>query len=342
MADNEPKADKAAASPPPPAEPADSSDALEKSPEASGGDGVIDATGSSGSPSDPKAKPPKKPNGLKKFFHKVNVYLLGFILLLVIGGAVTIVNYLNSKKAPPTPNVATQQLTESTLKNLANSNATVGSSAQTLTIQGNAVFSGQVLIRSSLAVAGNIQSGTTLIAPNLTISGNANLPSTQISKLQVSTDAIIQGAATLGSLNVSGVSSFSQPVTASQITVTNLILSGKATLQIPNHISFTGPSPSRSINPVALGSGGTASVNGSDNDGTININTGNNPAAGCFTTITFATPFASPPHIEISPVGLGAGETQYYVNRSTTSMSICTASPAPGNQVFAFDYFVTD
>jgi cytoskeletal protein CcmA (bactofilin family) len=288
-------------------------------------------------------KPPKKQNALKKFFKRFNIYLLIFIFIVVVAAAVSIVSYLNSKKVPKAPSIATQQLTQDALSQLSNSDATVGGSGQTLSVQGNAIFSGQVLIRSDLSVAGSIKAGGGIAAPQITISGKANLSDTQINSLQVANNSTFQGTITLQKdLNVGGTTAFSGPVTAGQITVTKLILSGNASLQIPNHIAFTGASPSRSaINGTTLGAGGTASINGSDTTGTVNINSGNNPAPGCFITLTFNQVFTSAPHVLISPVGSAAGQTNYYVDRSTTGFSVCTANAAPANQTFAYDYFVT-
>lgn len=284
----------------------------------------------------------KKISPLKKFFRKVNLYFLIFALLLVVAGAITLVTYLNSKKVTPAPNIASQGLTETALKQLANTDATVGNTSQTLTIQGNAVIAGQTLMRGNLNVAGTFQSGGSIQGPSLTISGAANLGATQINSLQVATTAAVQGGTTLHDLNVAGTSSFSGPMTASQLTVSKLILSGNAVLEIPNHISFTGPSPSRTINAGVLGSGGSASINGSDTTGTLNINTGSGPTAGCFARINFNQAFSNQPHVIVSPVGSAAGQTQYYVDRSNSGFSICTATAAPANQVFAFDYFVTN
>lgn len=291
----------------------------------------------------PDGKPPKQPNALKKFFKRFNVYLLLFLLIVVIAGVVTAVSYLNSKKAPKSPSVATQNLTQDALKQLANSDATVGDTGQTLTVQGNAVFSGAVLVRSDLNVAGTIKLGGPLSVPQLTVSGTTNLGSTQINTLQVAAGTTLQGVVTVqNDLNVGGTAAFSGPVTAGQITVTKLIMSGNAQLQVPNHIAFTGASPGRSINPNVLGAGGSASINGSDTTGTVNINTGNNPTAGCFISVTFAKAFASNPHVLISPVGAAAGLTQYYVTHSTTGFSVCTNNAAPANQAFGYDYFITD
>lgn len=284
----------------------------------------------------------KKVSPIKRFFRKVNVYLLIFVLLIVVAGVVTLVNYLNSQKAPTETSIATQALSTEALKQLANTDATVGGTSQTLTIQGNAIIAGQTLMRGNLNVAGNFQSGGPIQAPSITIAGATNLGETQTNNLQVATNAAVQGSTTLRDVNVSGASSFSGPMTASQITVTKLILSGNAVLQIPNHVSFTGPAPSRTINAVVLGNGGSASVSGSDTAGVVNVNTGNNPTAGCFARINFQQAFTNQPRVIISPVGAAAGQAEYYVDRSNSGFSICTAIPAPANQVFAFDYFVTN
>ncbi|MEO7905092.1 MAG: hypothetical protein ABIR91_04845 [Candidatus Saccharimonadales bacterium] len=284
----------------------------------------------------------KKQSSLKKFLRKVNIYFLIFLLLVVVAGAITAVNYLNSQKSAPEASIATQDLTEDALKQLANTDASVGNAAQTLTIQGNAIISGETLMRGNLNVAGNIQAGGKLQAPSLTISGETNLASTQINTLQVAQNTAVQGSTTLRDLNVSGSSSFSGALTASQITVSKLILSGNAILQIPNHISFTGPAPGRSINSSVLGGGGTATISGSDTTGTVRINSGNNPSAGCFVRINFRQNFSNEPHVLITPVGEAAGRTQFYVTRDRAGFSICSSNAAPGNSAFAYDYFVTN
>ena len=254
--------------------------------------------------------------------------------------AVSVVSYLNSKKTPASPTIQTQSLTQDALKQLANSDATVGGSGQTLTVQGNAVFSGQVLIRSDLNVAGTLKVGSEVLIPKLTVSGATNIADTQTNSLQVASTSTFQGTVTVQhDLNVGGSASFGL-LTAGQITVTKLILSGNAQLQVPNHLAFIGASPGRSINPNTLGGGGSATVAGSDTSGTVNINTGNNPVAGCFVTVTFNRAFSASPYVVVSPIGPAAGQMQWYVNRNKTTFSICTNNPAPANQPFAFDYFI--
>lgn len=299
---------------------------------------ATDATGADAA----GAKPVKEPNAFKKFFKKFNLYLLLFILVVVIGAAVSLVSYLNSKKAPKEPSIATQELTTDSLKQLANSDTTVGSAGQTLTVQGNSIFSGQVLMRSDLNVAGTIKVGTDMLVPSITVSGKSNLNDTQINSLQVANTAVFQSNVTLQrDLNVAGSAAFSGAVTIGQLTVNRLVISGNGQVQVPNHISFPGASPGRTIDGSVLGAGGSASIGGSDTAGTININTGSGTNAGCFATIRFNQPYTGTPHVIVSPVGAAAGQTQYYVNRNSTTFSICTVNAPPAGQSFAFDYFVT-
>lgn len=284
----------------------------------------------------------KRQGPFKRLLKKVNVYFLGFILLVAIAGAVAVVSYINDKKVAPEPSLASQTLSQDALKQLANTDVSVGSSSQTLTIKGNTIISGQTLMKGNLSVAGNLQTGGSLNVPNLTISGTSNLATAQVNTLQVATSLAVQGTTTLGTVDVSGTSNFSGPLTASQITVTKLVLSGNGSLEVPNHIGFTGATPSRTVDNHVLGAGGSASISGSDTAGTININTGSGTSPGCFVTVKFTTPFASQPRVNVTPVGAGAGLTQYYVTRTKTTFSVCTNNAAPTNQVFAYDYFITN
>lgn len=286
---------------------------------------------------DPNAK---KQSGLKKIYKKVNIYLLFFVLVVAIAGVITVVNYLNSQKAPPVPTLATQELSEEQLKALATTDTSVGDVSQTLTIKGNAVIDGQTLMRGNLNIAGNLQTGGSIQGPSITISGSANLGQAQINSLQVAGDIVGQGNISGQSISIAGPSTFNGPMTASRITVSELVMSGNGSLNIPNHIHFTGPTPSRSVNQAQLGNGGSASVSGSDAAGVVNITTGNGPAAGCMVRISFVSKYATRPSVIVSPVGYGAGLVSYYVERDQDGFSICASTPPPGNQSFGFDYFV--
>ncbi len=289
-------------------------------------------------------QPEKKVSPIKRFLRRINVYFLVFLLLIVVVGVISTVDYLNNQKAsvaPAEPDIASQKLTEDALKQLANADASVGSASQTLTIQGNAIIEGQTLMRGNLNVAGNFQSGGRIQGPSLTISGESNLGTTQVNSLQVATNAAVQGSTTLRDLSVAGSATFSGAVTASQLTVSRLVLSGNSVIEIPNHLSFTGAPVGRGATGPALGGGGSASVSGSDAAGTVNINTGNGPVVGCFVRVNFSQAYTTQPRVIISPIGSGAGLSSYYVDRNNSGFSICAASTPPANQAFGFDYFVT-
>lgn len=314
-------------------------DALSRTPDDLADEREATKTEQSDSPNGEEA--PKKISKARRLFKKINVYLLLFILVVIVSIIITWVFYLNSQKPAIVPTIAGQELTQEALQDLASKDTSVGGASQTLTIQGNAVIDGQTLMRGNLNIAGNLQTGGSIQGPNLTISGTSNLGTAQINTLQIANTLAIQGGTTMRELSVSGASTFNGPMTAAQITTSRLILSGNASLEIPNHISFTGPSPNRTVNSGPLGSGGTASISGSDTAGTVNISTGNSPQAGCMIRVNFAQAFTKQPYVIISPVGNAAGRTQYYVDRDQAGFSICTSAPAPGNSSFGFDYFVT-
>lgn len=290
--------------------------------------------------------------GIKKLWSKINIYFLVFILLVVVTAIVFIVSYLKSQKQPTTPTTALQDLTQQDLSQIANGDSQVGDPRYTLSIQSNAVFAGNALIRGGLNVAGNVQLGKALSIPSLTVSGTSNLQEAQINTLQVADTTVLQGQTSInnaltvkGKLNAQGDLSVGRSIsvgtslTAPNITVANLTLAGNGNLTLNNHVKATGPTPGRSQGS-AVGGGGSTSISGSDLAGTVNVNTGNSPGPGCFVTISFVQHYSSTPRVIISPVGSAAGQTQYYVNRNTTSFSICTANSAPAHQTFAFDYWV--
>lgn len=288
----------------------------------------------------PPPKPPAKPSRLKRLFGGFNLYLLLFgLVILVALGIVAGAYMFNKKSNGNSPSV--QNLSDSALEQLASSDATVGNSNQILNVQSSAVFAGRVLIREGLDVAGNLELGGTLALNDLAVAGTAQFGQAQVNKdLSVAGNAGIQGSATIAkSLQVNGGGSFSGPVTAPQITTGNLQLNGD--LVLTHHVIAGGATPSRA-NGSALGSGGTASVSGSDSAGSITINTGSSPPAGCFVTVNFVNRYSATPHVLITPVGSTAGGLAYYVNRGQTNFSVCDASAPPGSASFGFDYFVVD
>lgn len=282
----------------------------------------------------------KKLPFFKRLIHGTNIYLLLFILLLIIAGIIATAVYLSSKKASDS-SVPTQTLSQDALKQLATSDVTVGQPKQTLSVQSNAIFAGKVLVRDSLEVAGTIQVGGSLNVPGITVSGNSIFEQIQINKgLSVAGDTSVQGQMTVAkNLTVGGGGTFGGAVSAPQINVNTLQLNGNLTLT--KHIAAGGATPGRS-NGDALGGGGTTAVSGSDIAGSVNVNTGSGPGAGCFLTVNFTTKYNSTPRVIVTPVGSAAANLAYYTNRTTSSFSICAANTPPSNASFGFDYFVVE
>jgi cytoskeletal protein CcmA (bactofilin family) len=284
--------------------------------------------------------PSNKPSLLKRLWGKLNIYILLFILLVLVAGGVLVGLYLKSRNDNKLPDstIGAQNLSPDALKQLANSDVTIGSSNQILNVASNAVFSGSVLVRNSLEVAGALKVGGDLSLPGITVSGASKFGQVQADTLAVTGPANVQGVLTAKhGLSVTGTGTFTGAVTAAQISTGALTLNGDLTLT--RHITAGGPIP-RLSNGSALGSGGTASVSGSDTTGSITINTGSGAGAGCFATLTFTQAFSNTPHVQVTPIGNGAAALSYYVNRSTSSMSVCTVSPPPSGQTFGFDYMV--
>jgi cytoskeletal protein CcmA (bactofilin family) len=289
----------------------------------------------------PDDKLEEKPTRLTKLRKRLNIPLLSFGLIVVAALGIILITFLQSRKAITTNHPETQSLSQSTLNQLANSDTTVGSSQSILNVQSSAVFAGQVLVRQNLEVAGNLQIGGTIALNNLTVSGTSQLSQLTVNKnLAVAGDTAIQGSATIAkTLQVSSSGTFGGPLSAPQIITSSLQLNGD--LALTHHIDIGGATPSRSSGS-ALGSGGSVSVGGSDTAGSISINTGGGPAAGCFATINFTSTYSSTPYVQVTPIGSAAGGLSYYVNRSSTSFSICDASAPPAGSSFGFDYFIVD
>jgi cytoskeletal protein CcmA (bactofilin family) len=281
-----------------------------------------------------------KQSFFKRFWQKFNIYLLLFILIILVAIGLTIgMFFKNRNDTKKTESVInSQNLSDSALKQLANSDVTVGNSKQVLKVESNALFSGSVLVRGDLEVAGSVKVGNELQLPGITVSGSSRFNQLQADNLTIGSNATVQGTfnAKKG-INVSGNSTFDGLLSAAQISTNTFILNGD--LKLTHHITAGGPAPNLNRGG-ALGSGGTASVSGSDTTGSIIVNTGSSPGAGCFATVTFAKRFDGTPHVTITPIGSGAADINYYVNRSSTEFSVCTTNPAPSGQSFGFDYII--
>jgi len=313
------------------------------------GDEIIVADSSDQTPQDPagESKQPvaaakvKSKSPLSKFFARFNIYLLLFALLLLIAGVVAFVSYQKDKaNFAKKENINNQPLSDEVLEQLRQTDVTVGDPKQILSVESNAIFAGQVLIKGNLEVAGQIKSGVPVSLSSLNVSGTTTFGKIQGGELQITGNSTIQGQLNVQKgLTVAGSASVSGLLSAAQLNIQNLEVSGD--LKINRHIDAGGGTPGRS-NGSALGAGGTSSISGTDTAGTVAINTGGGPPAGCLVNVTFNQRYNGTPHVVVSPVGSAGGGLGYYVNRSNTGFSICTVTAPPAGQSFAFDYIVID
>lgn len=267
------------------------------------------------------------------------LYLIIYgVLLLVIGGLT--LTALQSKTKTPAGTKA-GSLTANQLAQIEASTTVVGDAKQTLDIQGNSIFEGQVLARTDLSVAGSLKVGGALSLPTLNVGGQGSFGQLQVSgTTSVSGDTTLSGQLTVQkSLTVAGNGSFSGSLSAASLNVGNLQFNGD--IVISRHLALSGSVPTK-VDGTALGSGGTSSVNGTDAAGTVTINTGGGPPAGNFITVNFTTAYKSTPHVVVSPVGSAAAGLNYYVTRTTTSFTIATTNAPPAGSSFSFDYIVID
>jgi len=227
----------------------------------------------------------KKPRGKRSFFSRINIYFLLFILVIIIALMVFFISFQTSKKDSSTNSINTQTLSTDTINQLKGNDVKIGDPKQVLNIQSNAVFSGKILVQGNTDIAGTLKVGGATSLNSLTVSGTTTLQEAQLGKLAISGDASVQGQLTVQkTINVTGGASFGGPVTAPQITINALTISGD--LQLNRHIDAGGVTPGHS-NGTALGSGGTTSNSGTDTAGTVAINTGSGPPAGCFVTLEY-------------------------------------------------------
>lgn len=301
--------------------------------------GVTDAGGTVLPPSQSKPSKFDIQTYIRSLVNKVNIYLLLFIFLLIVAGVVFFIAIQASKNQVKKDQTSTQKLTSDAIKTLAGTDAQVGDPKQLLTIESNAVFSGKVLIRDSLDVAGAIKVGGSLSLPGISVSGTSQFDQVQLNSLSISGNEAIQGQLNVQKgISVGGNGSFGGTLSAAVITTDKLVLNQD--LQLNRHIAAGGATPTISTGGAA-GGGGTVSINGSDSAGTVTINNGGGAAGGILANVTFAVKFSGNPHVVITPVcnsacNLGA----FIINRTTSGFSIGVSSNPGGS--YSFDYVALD
>lgn len=271
---------------------------------------------------------------LRRFISSRHLYMAIFLLLIIVA-SVGVFAAIQLSKDKDAADKRPQSLTDQQLAELKGSTTIIGNSQQVLDIQSNAVFQGQVLVRNNLDVAGTVKVGGPLSLSAVSVGGTSTF-----GQVQINDTLTVAGTTTLQrGLAVAGTGSFAGTLSANQINVTTLNLNGDLTLS--RHIGGGGGTPGRT-NGSALGGGGTASVSGTDTAGTVTINTGSGPPAGCFITVNFTRAYSGTPHVIISPSNSSSSSLNYYTNRSAGNFSICTTSTPAASTTFLFDYIVFD
>lgn len=298
--------------------------------------GVTDATGGGAAPA-PAASPFQRRSFIRRLWDRLNIYLLLFILVLVV--AIGSVVSLTIKGRQDAFKIVTSQgLTQDELKQLASTDVSVGAPKQILTVQANAVFAGSALVRGDLEVAGTLKLGGDMSLTDLRVTGTTQLQDVTANNLTVGSNLNVQGTLTLNSgISVAGQSNFNGGIVASSVLTGALQLNGD--LKLTHHITAGGTIPGVAKGS-AVGGGGTVSLSGSDTSGSIAVNTGSGPPAGCFVTVTFSEAFANTPHVVITRIGAAAAGLNVYITRSTTGFVVCSTNSAPAGQSFGFDYVV--
>ncbi len=284
---------------------------------------------------EPPKKRKKKLNPLAIISH-VNVYFLFFLLIVVVSALIVFIGYQRDQQDTNEEEISSQELTAEELAELSGSDAVIGDPQELLTIQSNAVFDGQVLVRQSLDVAGTISVGGDLSLPGITVSGTSNFDEIQANNLSIAGDTNIQGQLSLDAgISAVGGGTFGGGLSAPLVTTDTLELTGD--LQINRHIDAGGSTPNVSSGG-GIGSGGTVSVSGTDTAGTVAINPGGGAGNGPVATVTFAENFNETPHIVATPIGRSV---DFYITRTTTSFTIhVTQGLSAGN--FSFDFIAID
>jgi cytoskeletal protein CcmA (bactofilin family) len=285
------------------------------------------------------AKSTSKPEKKRRGPH-ISKYLLAFIILMVMMLLVGAFVFTQAKsKINATKITSKSDLSKEVGDNLKNTSQELGDAKQNLTISANTQFNNKVLVRGDLDVAGTIKVGSSLNLPGIAVAGTSTFDTINVAKtLTTAGDVNVQGqlvaknGATFGGdLTVNGT------LKASKIIVDNLEYRQALILQKP--LSTTGSILNISSGGAA-GAGGTVAVSGNQISGSLSVNTGAGTTVGLLATITFKEPLSTVPKVLLTPASAGAGQTDYYVSRTTSGFTINSSTPPPASSALIFDYFV--
>ena len=209
---------------------------------------------------------------------------------MVLAAGFVFIGMQKNKKAAVETTIDTQSLSADELRKLSESEQKIGDPKSVLTIESNAIFSGKVLVRDSLDVAGTIKVGGALSLPGISVSGASTFDQVTANNLNITGNTAIQGQLNIQKgLTSSGGATFGGPISAPSISVQSIQLTGDLT--ISRHIDAGGGSATAALNvgegtlTVVAGTSGVTIVGG-NGTGTVTLSG------------TIAQPPASPPKDE--------------------------------------------
>lgn len=316
------------------------------------------------SPAAPSSTPPAGGKGPKQFkrgtyrpSHKATFLGVAVVVAILAINVGVIAFLMRDPDTGGDVNRSEVTLSAETLDKLGVSKSPVGNRGTELVVGPNARFNGKVTIGSDISIAGKLSLNNKFIAQDASLA-KLEAGDVTLQQLGVNGDGTLTNVNVRQALAVAGPSRLQGPVTMSQLlTVNNSInvagnlaiggvlsarsfqassLTSDTTLTIGGHIISRGAAPGLSPGG-ALGSGGTASISGSDSAGTVAANVGVGASAGIVANVTFRQAYASTPRVIVTAVG--AGPRNVYVNRSATGFSIGVGDAMPPGG-WAFDYFV--
>jgi hypothetical protein len=111
------------------------------------------------------------------------------------------------------------------------------------------------------------------------------------------------------------------------------------------HIATDGAVPTTTLQPAAGDSTGvtlsaSASVDGNDNSGQINVTTGDNATSGKLITVSFNRSFAKAPRIVLTATNDQAAAVKYYVQTTATGFTIYVIDQLSSGANLQFNYLV--
>jgi hypothetical protein len=267
-------------------------------------------------PAQPSLWKPKLPK------YTLVIIVIVIVVALIAAGAIILLKRPAAKAPPTQVTINTQSLDNGTLNKLT-AQAGPNKTQQQLTITPDTLFKNSVLVQGALKAE-----------KDLDVGGNLNVHGTTTLQGAV---GINSNLAVRGALSVGGALSAAS-LNVGSLAVTTVNASGN--LNFGGHLVPTGTTPD--VKASVGASGGSATVSGNDTAGTITINIGAGTLiAGEMAIISFHTPFATTPKVQLTPITSSASSLNYYATRSATFFTIDTSSTPTSGASYVFDYLVT-